>query len=246
MRDVVDAYMPPVTKRFFIAIVAMFVLQALLTKVAPAVVGALALSPQGVFRHFFLWEFVTYGFLHGGLSHLIFNLIGVFFFSGLVERAMGGRRFTMLILAAIVAGGVAHATVFAFLGGWGTGLVGFSAANFALLAACCVIAPNARVYLYGTIPMTMKWLVILYVGFEVLQVLQNGVDTAISHIAHLAGAATGFLFVKKPHLLDRIRPGRRRGPRVVRRKSRPLSMGHPGRSANADDRYDDPHWRLDQ
>ncbi len=247
MNQLMDAYLPPVTKKFLIVIIAMFVLQAILVNVAPVVGNLLVLTPYGVFRNFLLWQFVTYGFLHGGLSHLIFNLIGVFFFSGLVERALGGRRFTAFILAAIIAGGLAHAILFALRGQWGAGLVGFSAANFALLAGCCVIAPNARVYLYGAIPMKMKWLVVLYVGFEFFQVLQHGLETTVSHTGHLAGAVVGFLLIRKPHLLDFLtfRGGGRGGP-GVRRKSRPLSMGHPGRSTNADDRYNDPHWRLDQ
>ncbi|MCB2154524.1 rhomboid family intramembrane serine protease [bacterium] len=260
--QILSFYLPPVTRRIFLALWGIWLCQALLEAVLPGVAnflyGILVLQPIDIFPRFMLWQFATYGFLHGGFFHILMNSIALFFFGGLVERAMGGRRYTWFILLAIIAGGIAHAAIYGISGIIDNasyahiGLVGFSGAVFAILVACYFIVPNATVYVYAVIPMKLKHMVIIFLVLEAFWALSSGLNSGISHIGHLAGAASGFLLVKNPGILNwlanrRWRGGGGGGGRGGgKRVSSRLSYGHPGRSANASELYDDPHWRLDQ
>lgn len=240
-------FMPPVTRRFFYALWLVYMAQILFGGLFEWLV---VLRPATVFP--FVWQLGTYGFLHSGFGHIFGNTLALLFFGGIIENAMGGRRYTLFLLVAVMFAGLVHTGLFwgaalvqgnaAYLG---TGAVGFSAAVFAILVGCLFVAPNITVHLYFLFPMKLKLLVIFFLVFEVLYLVSGGLHSPISHVGHLAGAAVGFAAFRFPSLwrLGERRP--RRGGRVVR-SSRVISMGHPGRSKNADSRYDDPHWKMDQ
>ncbi|MBI5154499.1 rhomboid family intramembrane serine protease [Candidatus Poribacteria bacterium] len=255
-----SAYMPDVTRRFFYSIWSVaiaFWLARIAWPRSAALFSDLVLQPVDVIPGFRLWQLLTYGFLHSGLGHLLANSLALLFFGAPVEHALGRRRYTAMIFTAILAGGLVHTGAY-----WGAalasgeayntiGLLGFSGAVFAILVGCLFVAPNATVYLYFVFPMKLKHLVILFLAVEVFWLLDQGLLAPVSHIGHLCGAAVGFAFFLYPRIARRT--GGPRGGRVIEAhpggrtvRSRRLSMGHPGRSANADDRYDDPHWRLDQ
>ncbi len=253
--------MPEMTRKFFYVLLVMFGFQMLATSIFPfllPLVNGLVLQPADVL-HFHIWQLLTHGFMHAGFGHLFGNVLALLFFAAPVEYVLGERRFAWFLVLAIVFAGLAHTLAF-----WGTalatgngqylgvGLLGFSSAVFAILVACCVIAPNSIVYVYFLFPMKLKYLVIIYVAIESMYLLDQGVvGGGVSHLGHLTGALVGLVLIKKPALLDYLPGGgkgwlrrRRRPGRVV--TSQRISMGHPGRHSNADDRYNDPHWRLDQ
>lgn len=263
--------MPPVTRRIFYAVWIVFLIQTISAAVLPNAAAfpgtpaqvasgslfeeALILRPWHVVPLGMVWKLFTYAFLHASFSHILFNSLGLFFFGAPVERALGQKRYLWMLIIAIVAGGVLHTALY-----WGASLIdrqayfyigalGISGAVFAILVGCMIFAPNMVVYLNFLFPVKMKWLVTFYLLYELYSFWQHGLFSPVSHVGHLTGAAVAFLFIKWPQLYGFL-PGFRRGPRAVRGgrvvKSRKLSMGHPGRSGNADDRYDDPHWKLDQ
>lgn len=237
--------LPPVTRWTLVGLAALFVLQALLLRVVPA--DLLILYPTGI-EKIHLWTLLTYGLFHGSLTHLLVNGIQLFFFGPIVERSIGARRMIWLLALSVLAGGLAHTAAY-----WGApvGLLGFSGACFAIMVGCLFFAPNATVYLYFAIPLKMKYLVVGMVVLEVVLLFGNS-GSGISHLGHLAGAAVGFVLLRWPWLFDKLPGGGGGGGgfggggRRKRVKSRRISMGHPGRSENASDLYDDPHWRLDQ
>jgi len=199
----------------------------------------LALNPQLAVGKFFVWQFLTQGFMHGGLFHLLVNGLILFFFGSAVEHRLGGRSFLFMVFAAIILAGMTHTVAY-----WGENvwLLGFSSAAFAILVCCLFFIPNEIVLLFGVLPMKLKYLVIGYLGWEVLSVIQN-LQPGISNLGHLSGAVVGFAWILIPRYFKKgSRP--RRGGTIVRSKQ--MNMGHPGRSSKPDDRYDDPHWRLDQ
>src|SRR5882757_9182710 len=99
----------------------------------------LALSLDGL-RHGFLWQFITYQFLHAGIWHLLFNCLAIFFFGRPVETALGRKRFLALYLAGGVIGGVVQMLFALVLPHYfGGSVVGASAGAAALAAAFAVL-----------------------------------------------------------------------------------------------------------
>lgn len=241
-----SGFMPPVTRRIFYILVGVHFGLWLLSGAGlrGPLFELLALSPSAVLPGFYLWQLVTHAFVHADFGHLFGNCLALLFFAGAIEQILGERRYLQMLLLAIVAGGISHIVL--HFGETIPYSVGFSSAVYAILAACLVFIPNHTVYLNFLFPVKMKWLVIVYLGLEIYHIVAGSTGN-VGHWAHVAGAAAGFAFIFYPMWKNRSRgrrpPGRRRG-KVVR--SRPLSMGHPGRSSRASDLYDDPHWKMDQ
>src|SRR5262245_42780814 len=94
--------MLPVTSALIGANVALFLLQI----AAPSALLHLALwplgMPSGAPDSFGPWQLVTYGFLHGGLMHLAFNMFALYMFGGAIERVFGTRRYLAYYFACVV------------------------------------------------------------------------------------------------------------------------------------------------
>src|SRR5688572_26820167 len=92
--------LPPATRAILFANIGVFALQALPT-VEPILVRLFALWPLGAL--FQPWQVVTYGFLHGGLAHLFFNMFALFMFGRELEELWGSRRFAVFYFASVLA-----------------------------------------------------------------------------------------------------------------------------------------------
>src|SRR5467141_1196388 len=104
--------MPPVTQTLLIANVAVFLLQS-------ASGGMLeewfALWPPG--HGFAIWQLVTYGFLHGGIAHIFFNMLGLYMFGSDIERLFGSRFYLAYYFASVLAAALCHLGVIFLMGG---------------------------------------------------------------------------------------------------------------------------------
>ena len=173
-------------KRLLIANVAVHVLA---TSVPGAIYGIGALVPSMIMSR--PWTLLTYMFLHApGLSHLFFNMIGLFFFGPRLEERLGGTDFLKLYLW----GGIGGA-VFSFIFSPQYPVVGASAAVYGVLLGFAMFWPRERVYIWGILPVEAWLLAILLV----LGSLFSGVTSAgsgVAHFAHLGGLAFGFSFLK--------------------------------------------------
>lgn len=176
-----------------------------------------AFTIGSVIDGFQVWRFITFQFLHAGPTHLIFNMIGLYFFGPMVEGYLGPRRYLAYYLLCGVSG-AALFMVFWLLSVMpgmtlDVPLVGASAGIFGILIAAAKIAPNTTVMLmFPPIPMRLKTLAWVYIAIEVLSVLQHGAFAG-GELAHLGGAALGWGLINKPELLnifDRRFGGRRR------------------------------------
>ncbi len=138
-----------------------------------------------------LWQFVTYTFLHSVSSpwHIIFNMFVLWMFGSEVERAMGTRKFlTMYFTAGIFAG------IFCCIFTPNVPIIGASGAIFAVEVAFAMFFPNTNiVLLFLPFPIKAKYLVMAFVGISVVGCFMPG---NISHVAHLGGILYGFLFVR--------------------------------------------------
>lgn len=157
----------------------------------------LALSLEGL-RHGFVWQFLTFQFLHAGIWHLAFNCLAIFFFGRPVEAAVGHRRFLALYLVAGIVGGVVQMLFALVLPQYfDAPVVGASAGAAGLVAAFAVLNWQERfTMLIYFIPVNMRGRTLFWISVAFAMV---GILTPSSHIAnaaHLGGILTGFFYVR--------------------------------------------------
>lgn len=175
--------------------VAMF----LLTQVAPRAVSYLAMNPVLVIRGNFWWQILTYMFVHAGFYHILFNMLALFFFGTQVERTLGSTEFLVYYLFSGVVAGVFSLIVYWLTGSYQVLLLGASGAVFAVLLAFASYYPDARIFIFGILPIKAYILVIAYTGIELFsQITARGSNVA--HLTHLAGFGAGFAY-----LISRLR-----------------------------------------
>jgi membrane associated rhomboid family serine protease len=168
------------------------VLVYILQRIYPQLTYYLALNPLAV-RAGWVWQLFTYMFAHGGISHLLFNMLALFIFGTQVERRMGSREFLLYyLLTGALAGG------FSFLVYWISGaywvlLLGASGAIFAVQLAYATFSPNAVVYIWGILPLRAPLMVL---GFTALELVSSivGLRSGVAHLTHLAGFAFGWFY----------------------------------------------------
>src|ERR1039458_4341298 len=102
-----------------------------------------ALSAEAAVHNFLVWQVVTYLFLHGGIWHLLFNMLALWMFGTPIERDWGTRRFLKFYFLCGIAAGVCDVALHAVLGDWGTSTIGASGAIYGLLVAFGVLYPEA-------------------------------------------------------------------------------------------------------
>jgi membrane associated rhomboid family serine protease len=162
--------------------------------------------------HWEVWRVLTFQFLHADVWHLVFNMIGLWFVGGMVESAIGSRRYAAFYLVCGVCGALLYMLL--NLLGWAlrvnlpgvlfvdpyTPLIGASAGVFGVLMAAAYIAPREIVAVMFIIPMELRTAVYLFVLFAAVNLFVGG-RNAGGDAAHLGGALAGAYFVRRPHLL---------------------------------------------
>lgn len=138
---------------------------------------------------FHIWQLLTYSALHANVTHLAFNMLGLFMFGNEVERVLGGRRTLTLFLTSVACGGVVQMLTTVSMTGDAHPTIGASAGVFGVLIAYAMMFPRRRVVLlFPPIPMP-AWL--FATGYTVLELLL-GVSreaSGVAHFAHLGGMA---------------------------------------------------------
>jgi membrane associated rhomboid family serine protease len=146
---------------------------------------------------FMPWQLVTYAFLHDmyGLSHILFNMFGLWMFGRDLERLMGPQRFLIYYLTCVIGAGVVQLVVAGMQGGtWPT--LGASGGVFGILLAYGMAFPNRTVMLLiPPIPMKAKYFVIAY-GLLELFLGVSGRAPGVAHFAHLGGMLFGFVLLQ--------------------------------------------------
>ncbi|MDR1908938.1 MAG: rhomboid family intramembrane serine protease [Spirochaetaceae bacterium] len=158
----------------------------------PRLTFYLALNPVGVLRGS-LWQFVTYMFAHGGISHLLFNMLALFIFGRQVERRMGSLEFLLYYLLTGILAGVFSFGVYLATGAYGVLLLGASGAIFAVQLAFAVLFPDALIYIWGLIPLRAPVMVLLFTAIELLSSV-FGLRSGVAHLTHLAGFGLGWIY----------------------------------------------------
>src|SRR3954471_15571632 len=134
------------------------------------------------------WTVVTYMFLHGGLTHILFNMIGLWIAGTRVESRLGSERFIILyFVSGLTAAG------FAFLFAYNAAVIGASGAIFGLMMAYAYFWPRDKFLIYFVIPVEARVLVVVYTAISIFG-LKSGGGTA--HYAHLGGLVGAFVYLQ--------------------------------------------------
>ena len=182
--------LPPVTKALMLICTAVFCAQLLLPMLP--VDALFALWPPGSGR-FWPWQLVSYGFLHGDMSHLFFNMLGLWMFGSELERLWGRNRYLQMLLASVVAAALVQ-LLFTMFTGSRAPTVGASGALFGLLLSFGMLFPNRVIMpLFPPIPMKARTFVMVFGGVELLFGLTGG--SGVAHFAHLGGMLGAWLMI---------------------------------------------------
>jgi membrane associated rhomboid family serine protease len=173
----------PWVLRILIATVLMFFVQ----QTASVVTSLLYLVPSEVLTR--PWTLVTYMFLHGGLGHIFWNMLGLYFFGPRVESRMGSQRFITLYLVSGIVGALLSVVLAPR-----NPILGASGAVLGVLMAFARFWPRERIYIWGVIPIEARWLVIIYAAIDILGF--NGFGRfGVANVAHLGGFAGALLYL---------------------------------------------------
>ena len=181
---------PPGTQTLIGLNVIAFALQSFL---GGGFIQSLALWPLG--SEFAPWQVLTYGFLHGSLMHLLFNMFGLYMFGSDIESVWGRRRYVFYYLTCVISAAIAQLTVT-----WLTGsvypTVGASGGVFGLLLAFGMMFPRrVVVLLIPPVPLP-AWLFVTLYGLIELYFGITGTASGVAHFAHLGGMVGGYFLIQ--------------------------------------------------
>lgn len=219
----------PMVKRLVIVNAAIYGAMLLFYLAYPPAYG-LVLEALGLgartWREFFpflpVWQVGSYGFLHSVVpTHLLFNLLGLYFFGSMVENTVGPTRFLWAYALGVVVPGLIF-LVWSLATASPVLTYGASGAVFAMICAAATFQPHARVILI-VFPIPLMWLAIGIVGIDLIMGLiewRGGTSSGTNRLIHVAGGVLGYLMVRQRWIwidpLERVQ--RRRRQRQVDRK----------------------------
>ncbi|KGE71896.1 rhomboid family intramembrane serine protease [Spirochaeta lutea] len=176
--------------------VAVFVIHQFLLRlnIFQDLMGYLAMNPILVTQRGFIWQPFTYMFAHANITHLLFNMLGLFFFGTQLERTLGTWEFLTFYLITGLLAGLLSLVIFLVTGAYGVFLLGASGAVFAVLLGFAVYYPDARIFVFGIFPIRSPVLVIGYTVIELFSQLSNP-GSGVAHLTHLAGFAFAYLYL---------------------------------------------------
>ncbi len=168
------------------------------------------LVPSAIFPGLRIWQPFTYIFLHGGLFHLLINMLMLWMFGRELELLWGKKRFLNYFFICGVGAGLIEVlikTIPVFFGKPASDIptIGASGAIFGILIANAVLFPDRRIWLIPlpvTIP--MRPYVAVMAAIEFFSTLGTGGDN-VSHLCHLGGMLVGYIYLRRGSFLYNVR-----------------------------------------
>ena len=224
--------------------------------------------------HFFLasefhiYQFVTYMFLHGGFTHILFNMFALWMFGSVIERVWGSKKFLFYYICCGIGAGFTHElvqyitysmediaayqyvnaggvqmTTDAYINLWTT--IGASGAVYGILLAFGMLFPNERLFIIPfPFPIKAKWLIVGYIAIELFSAM-SGPGDGVAHMAHLGGMLFGFLLIRywQKHPDSSSSFGRSRGQEFFDNLKRKYDEHQNHQQMKAE--HTDPRWESD-
>lgn len=176
--------MTPWVRRLIIANVVVFFLE----QTMPGVANSLALVPAYVYLQ--PWTIVTYMFVHASFTHILFNMIALYFFGPRVEERLGSLRFIVLYAISGISGAILSTVLAPH-----AAVVGASGAVFGVMLAFATYWPHAQIYIMAILPIE-AWLAVSLMVVLALWSGLHGSRTGVADFAHLGGFAGGWLYLR--------------------------------------------------
>jgi membrane associated rhomboid family serine protease len=158
-----------------------------------AITGQFGLTPADVTQNFYLWQLVTYIFLHepSSIFHILFNMLGLWMFGSDLERLWGSRQFVRFFFICGIGAGLLMVMLSP---NSQTSTIGASGSIYGILLAYAMYFPN-RIIIFIIFPIPAKWFVIILGGIAFFSSI-SATGGTIAHIAHLGGMLCGFIYLR--------------------------------------------------
>ncbi len=157
----------------------------------PRLMYRLAMIPSAVLYGHAYWQFATYMFCHGGIWHLLMNMLALYMFGMPVARQIGSNEFLLFYLLTGIAAGI-----MSFFSYWAAGinavLIGASGAIYGVMLLFSVFYPRSVVYVFGVIPVRAPLLIVIYFLIEFMGSMS--MRGSIAHATHLWGLIFAALY----------------------------------------------------
>jgi len=174
----------------------------LVTLAWPEGVFYLGVSPQDVVEHFRLWQPLTYMFVHQGIFHLVFNMLGIWMFGVELERRWGTRAFTKFFLICGLSAGLATVAVGLLpidaawrLRTYAGVTVGASGAFYGLAYAWARAFPYRSVLMFLVFPVQARWFVVILIAMDFAVAASSRLSSGVAHFAHFAGLLAAYIYL---------------------------------------------------
>jgi membrane associated rhomboid family serine protease len=195
------SFFTPVIKTLLISNVVIFVIQSLFldsltvggAPLRAYVMSYFALQPveSGLF---YPWQLITYQFMHGGVWHLLMNMLALWMFGSEMESLWGSQRFLTFYLLSGIGAGLAQLAVGTILGS-SAPTVGASGAIQGVMIAFGFMFPDRPIMMFPIFfPVPAKIFVLIWIGIDLISGLTG--NDGVAHFAHLGGALTGYLLLR--------------------------------------------------
>ena len=170
------------------------------SRLVPGVVDYLGLQPKAVLSQWFVWQPVTYMFLHAGVFHILFNMLALWMFGVELER-LWGRTFFLKYYFITGIGAAATTMLLSLFPGefggamWDSVTVGASGAIYGLLLAYALYFPDRPIYMWALFPIPAKYFVLIMGAIAFMSSI-GGNQGGVANSAHLGGLVFGYLYLK--------------------------------------------------
>ena len=194
------------------ALIAVNVAAFLASLALPAITLQLGLRPADVLERLAIWQPLTYMFLHGGIFHILFNMLALWMFGVELERMWGTRYFLKFYF--IAGAGAAVTTLLLSFLPWSFGnelyyslTIGASGAVYGILLGYARYFPDRPIYMYFVFQIPAKYFVMIIGAISLLSSM-GASGGGIAHTTHLGGLVAAYLYIKgggRTHIVSEIK-----------------------------------------
>ena len=183
----------------------------------------LGLVPARVSQDYWLWQFVTYIFMHGHPLHLLLNMLILWFFGSEIEYKLGKKGFLIYFFVCGIGAGIFNFLVNSFfldVSRLYTPIIGASGAIFGILAAYGIFFGERYMLVFFLFPMKAKYFVLVMAAIELITGVQARAQDNVAHFAHLGGMGIGALYIYFKYVRPRGGKGNQNKREAEREKLR--------------------------